>query len=111
MANILFKNVNSKIFYNRVKGLLEESLENIGFEKFYILRPSLLLGNRTEIRPAEYISKLILDPVSFLIPWKYRPIHARIIANNIRFLIRKNIPGKLILEGKNLFEIQKSLKI
>ena len=68
-------NSKSKIFYNRVKGLLEESLEDIGFEEFHILRPSLLLGERTETRPAEYISKLIMDPLYFLIPWKYRPIH------------------------------------
>ena len=73
-------NSKSKIFYNRVKGLLEESLEDIGFEEFHNLRPSLLLGKRTETRPAEYISKLIMDPLSFLIQWKYRPIHASSIS-------------------------------
>ena len=98
----------SNIFYSRVKGLLEESLEDIGFEEFHILRPSLLLGKRTETRPAEHISKLIIDPLSFLIPWKYRPIHASIIAKNIMFLIRGNISGKHIWEGRSLFEIKKS---
>ena len=61
-------NSKSKIFYSRVKGLLEESLEKVGFEEFHILRPSLLLGKRTEARPAEHISKLIMDHLSFLIP-------------------------------------------
>ena len=98
----------SNIFYSRVKGLLEESLEDIGFEEFHILRPSLLLGKRTEARPTEHISKLIIDPLSFLIPWKYRPIHASIIAKNIMFLIRGNISGKHIWEGRSLFEIKKS---
>ena len=99
-------NSKSKIFYNRVKGLLEESLEDIGFEEFHILRPSLLLGKRTETRPAEYISKLIMDPLSFLIPWKYRPIHASSISKTIKCLIRENKSGKHIWEGRNLFEIQ-----
>ena len=95
----------SKIFYNRVKGLLEESLEYIGFEEFHILRPSLLLGKRTETRPAEYISKLIMDHLSFLIPWKYKPIHASIIAKTIKYLIMEKKSGKHIWEGRKLFNI------
>jgi len=83
-------------------------LEDIGFEEFHILRPSLLLGKRTETRHVEHISKLIIDPLSFLIPWKYRPIHASIIAKNIMFIIRGNISGKHIWEGRSLFEIKTS---
>ena len=89
-------NSKSKIFYIRVKGLLEESWEDIGFEEFHILRPSLLLGKKTETRHAKYISKLILDPFSLLIPWKYRPIHASSIANTIKHLIREHKSGKHI---------------
>ena len=95
----------SNIFYSRVKGLVEEALEDIGFEEFHILRPSLLLGKRMDSRPVENISKLILDPLSFLIPWKYRPIQANIVAKNIILLIRKKITGKHIWEGKNLFKL------
>ena len=98
-------NSKSNIFYNRVKGLLEESLEEIGFEEFHILRPSLLLGKRTEARPAEHISKLIIDHLSFLIPWKYKPVHARIIAKTIKYLIMVNKSGKHIWEGRKLFNI------
>jgi uncharacterized protein YbjT (DUF2867 family) len=102
-------NSKSKIFYNCVKGLLEESLEDLGFEEFHILRPSLLLGKRTETRPTEFISKLIMNPISFLIPWKYRPIHANNISNTIKYLIRENKSGKHIWEGRNLFEIEQFL--
>ena len=98
-------NVNSKIFYNHVKGLLELSLEKIGFEEFHILRPSLLLGKRNDARPVEYISKLILDHLSFIIPWKYKPIHASIIAKKIRCIIMKEKSGKHIWEGRKLFKI------
>ena len=102
-------NSNSNIFYSRVKGLLEESLEEIGFEEYHILRPSLLLGKRTEYRPGEYIFKLIMEPLSFIIPWNYKPIQASIIGNTINFLIKENIAGKHIWEGRNLFEAQKYL--
>ena len=98
-------NSKSKIFYSRVKGLLEESLEKVGFEEFHILRPSLLLGKRTEARPAEYISKHIMDHLSFLIPWKYKPIHASIIAKTIKCIIMEEKSGKYIWEGRKLFNI------
>jgi len=98
-------NSKSKIFYNRVKGLLEESLEEVGFEEFHILRPSLLLGKRTESRHVEYISKLIMDHLSFLIPWKYKPIHASIIAKTIKFIIMEENYAKHIWEGRKLFNI------
>ena len=98
-------NSKSKIFYSRVKGMLEESLEEVGFEEYHILRPSLLLGKRTEARPSEYISKLIMDHLSFLIPWKYKPIHASIIAKKIKCIIMEEKSGKHIWEGMKLFKI------
>ena len=98
-------NSKSKIFYSRVKGLLEQSLEKVGFEEFHILRPSLLLGKRTEVRPTENISKIIIDHLSFLIPWKYKPIHASIIAKTIKSIIMGERSGKHIWEGSKLFNI------
>ena len=101
-------NRQSPIFYNRIKGLLEEALGEIFFERLHILRPSIVLGKRTESRPSEFIGKLVLQPLSFLIPRKYRPIHAINIASTIQYLIRNNETGKHIWEGKALFEMNGS---
>ncbi len=98
-------NYESKIFYSKVKGLLEISLKEIGFEELHILRPSLLLGKRTENRPVENISKCIIGHLSFLIPKKYKPIHARIIAKKIKFIIMEKKSGIHIWEGSKLFNI------
>ena len=99
-------NSKSNIFYSRVKGLLEEALEKIEFEEFHILRPSILLGKRSETRPTEYISKLVMDYLSFLLPWKYKPIHASIIAKTIKcIIIMGKKSGKHIWEGRKLFNI------
>ncbi len=98
-------NYESKIFYSKVKGLLEISLKEIGFEELHILRPSLLLGKRTEDRPVENISKCIIGHLSFLIPKKYKPIHARIIAKKIKFIIMEKRSGIHIWEGSKLFNI------
>ena len=66
--------------------------KKIEFEEFHILRPSIFLGKRSETRSTEYISKLIMTYLSFLLPWKYKPIHASIIAKTI----------KCIIMGKNM---------
>ena len=95
----------SNIFYSKVKGLLEVSLKEIGFEELHILRPSLLLGKRTEDRPAENISKCIIGHLPFLIPQKYKPIHASIIAKKIKFIIMEEKSGIHIWEGRKLFNI------
>ena len=52
-------NSKSNIFYSRVKGLLEESLEEIGFEEFHILRPSLLLGKKLRLDPTSIFPNLL----------------------------------------------------
>ena len=99
-------NSKSNIFYSRVKGLLEEALEKIEFEEFHILRPSILLGKRKETRPTEYVSKLIMAYLSFLLPWKYKPIHASVIAKTIKcIIIMEKKSGKHIWEGRKLLNI------
>ena len=52
-------NSKSNIFYSRVKGLLEESLEAIGFEEFHILRPSLLLVKKLRLDPTSIFPNLL----------------------------------------------------
>lgn len=74
---------SSNIFYNKVKGQTEEDLKNIGFKNLYILRPSLLLGDRLENRPGEKIAqKLSYILAPFLVgPFKkIRPIKASQVA-------------------------------
>ena len=51
---------NSTIFYNKLKGEIDEDLIKIGFESTYIYQPSMLIGSRDESRPAElFFQKLM----------------------------------------------------
>ena len=68
-------NKNSIVFYNQIKGEMEESIKAIGFNSTYIIRPSLLLGDRKEFRFGELIGKFFMITLSFLIPKKYRAIY------------------------------------
>jgi uncharacterized protein YbjT (DUF2867 family) len=49
---------DSKNFYLRTKGEMEEEVAAVGFPSLYILQPSLLLGSRKESRPMEMLASL-----------------------------------------------------
>jgi len=95
----------SRVFYSRVKGQLEEDLKPIGFDQLHILRPSMLLGDRQEHRPGEFIGKLISKPLTPIIPWRYKPIHAKQVAAKIRSLVHSHETAVHIWEGKLLFQL------
>lgn len=83
-------NANSSIFYNRVKGELEEALKALSFDALVIARPSLLTGNREALgQPPRAGEKLAMVGGSLLrplIPANYRPIAA---ANVARALLNR----------------------
>jgi uncharacterized protein YbjT (DUF2867 family) len=73
----------SKYFYLQVKGETEDAIANLGFASLDILQPSLLLGVRSEFRPAELAMMGILPLVSPLLLGKfepYRPVGASVLA-------------------------------
>src|SRR5688572_28895830 len=52
LVSALGASKNSKVYYNQVKGEIEEAVSALGFETVHIFRPSLLLGPRPEHRSA-----------------------------------------------------------
>ena len=69
--------------YLKFKGLVEEEIKSLNFEKIGILRPSFLLGNRKENRIGEKIGIFIfkiLSPLFFGPIKKMKPIHSEIVA-------------------------------
>ena len=74
----------SRIFYNRVKGEMEEALRGLGFETLVIARPSFLAGDRAALgqplRGGEKLALNISRVLSPLIPDNYKSIAARDVA-------------------------------
>ncbi|RLQ90373.1 oxidoreductase [Planomicrobium sp. Y74] len=73
----------SNIFYNRVKGQMEDSLKKMELPALHIFRPSLLLGDRKEFRLGEKAASLISPVLSPLLRGgmkKYKPIQAEQVA-------------------------------
>lgn len=73
-------NSKSNNFYLKLKGEIEDAVRAVGLRHVHIMQPSLLLGDRKESRLGEKIAQWVMPVISFLIPKKYRPIHARKVA-------------------------------
>lgn len=82
--------------YSRVKARMEQAVSAVPFEAVHILRPSLLLGDRTERRPAERLGQVVAPLISPLLigPFrKYRAVPARVLADAMVTLATKGAPG------------------
>jgi uncharacterized protein YbjT (DUF2867 family) len=65
---------SSRVFYNRVKGDAEQALGALGLPSLVVLRPSLLDGERKEIRPGERLALGLTRPIRGLLPKSIRPV-------------------------------------
>ncbi len=102
LVSALGADKNSNIFYNQVKGEVEEAIEKIGFKSYQIFRPSLLMGNRNESRSGEEAGKVFFKYFGFLVPKKYKGIESIKVARAMQVLAVQHQQGKHIHESKEL---------
>ena len=95
--------------YLRYKGLVEEYLKSLNFNKLVILRPSFLIGDRVDNRIGEKIGIIIfkiLSPI-FIGPLKkMKPIQALLVAKAM-MNISKNDLTKVTFESNEIVDLSK----
>lgn len=96
LVSSLGANAGSFIFYNRVKGEIENVIAEIGFDRFHIFQPSLLLGDRTENRTGEDSAKRAYQLLGFLLPKKYKAIESIKVARAMIHFSHEKVPGKFV---------------
>lgn len=91
---------DSKVFYSRVKGELEDALAKMPFEGMVFARPSLLIGDREVLgqptRQGEVLGSALSKVVGFLIPANYKPIDASAVASALLSAV-PSAKGKTVL--------------
>lgn len=83
IVSALGANLESSSFYLRVKGEMENSVGKLYSNKVFFLRPSLLLGHRSEFRLTERLAVILAPLYSWLLLGplkKYKPISAKQVA-------------------------------
>jgi len=88
----------SSVFYNRVKGEVEEALKAMDWPQLTLARPSLLLGPRREFRLGERMAA----PLLRWIPGKYRGIEATVLARALWRLALEESDGLRIVESDDV---------
>lgn len=98
----------SSMFYNRVKGELEDALKAMGLTALVLAQPSLLLDKREGLNQPLQLGERIAIPIAKvlapLLPGSYRPVHARAVA----LALLRTLPsaqGLVVLASDQLLRI------
>ena len=98
LVSALGSNAQSTVFYNRIKGETENAIIDLSFERTTIVRPSLLVGERQEVRRGERIGQFFAP----LIPKKYKPVKASSVAQTLVKELLTEGSGTHIIESRDI---------
>lgn len=101
-------NLNSNSFYLRLKGEIEKAISELGYESLYIIRPSMLLGKRSEFRLGENIGQAVMRSASFLFfgqMKKYYPVKAKDVAEAMIMASKEKKPGINVIEYEEMMQL------
>jgi uncharacterized protein YbjT (DUF2867 family) len=91
----------SSVFYNRVKGEMEDAVGQLGYETLVLARPSLLSGDRSTLgqpqRAAEKLAATAMRLLRPLTPANYRAIAAADVAAALVNSVQAGLPGQNVL--------------
>jgi uncharacterized protein YbjT (DUF2867 family) len=95
----------SKNPYLQMKGVLEDQVKQLGFERVTVMQPSLLLGPRDHLRVGEKIGSAIL-PLITLIPSlrAYRPIPGATVARKMAARAKISGPAYEVFRLDEIFD-------
>ena len=98
VISALGADARSTVFYNKVKGEMEQALRAQDWPQLTIVRPSLLLGARQEFRLGERLAA----PFMRWLPGKYRGIEATVLARALWRLALEEDAGTRVIESDQL---------
>jgi uncharacterized protein YbjT (DUF2867 family) len=109
VVSALGADAKSTLFYNRVKGEMEDAIAQVGFDSVTVARPSLLLGDRIALgqrqRLGERLATLLTQPLAGLIPRRVRPIRAHCVAQALLRATREARPGLRVVDSAELQDL------
>lgn len=96
-------NTESRSFYLKVKGEIEQSLDAVGFDSLTFVRPSLLdSGKRKDFRPGEAVGLWLARRFGAALPARYRPVTTAEVAECMLDAALAALPGVHIIESQDI---------
>lgn len=97
-------NPKSSVFYSRMKGELEDAVAKLPFQRLFIIRPSILDGNRQEKRVGEKFGLILSRFVTKFILKVYKPTPVDLLATKMISLSLQKVPGIITIGGLEIFQ-------
>lgn len=98
-------NANSKLFYTRMKGELEEAIQQLHFQKEVIMRPPLLIRKNTT-KTDEKVVVVVLKVLNALgLFKKQRPMPTEVVAKAMIVAAKQGVSG--IFEPTDIWNLAK----
>jgi uncharacterized protein YbjT (DUF2867 family) len=97
-------NPKSSVFYSRMKGELEDAVAKLPFQKLFIIRPSILDGDRQEKRAGEKVGLILSRLLTRFILKAYKPTPVNLLATKMISLSLQKVPGVRTIGGLELFQ-------
>ena len=98
LVSALGADSGSRVFYNRVKGELEDDVRGLGYPSLAILRPSVIGGARAERRLGESVAKAL----GLLLPGRARTVRAADIARVMVLLALEQEQEWRVIESEQI---------
>ena len=96
---------NSRLFYTKIKGQLEDQVKQLDFDKIIIVQPSVLEGDRVDDRTAEKLAASVINGLGKILPFlkKYRSISGGQVAKAMIYFYKQ--PSESLVLTKKLEEL------
>lgn len=94
VVSALGASAQSGIFYNQVKGEMEQAVLAAGVPATFLFRPSLLSGPRSEPRLGEQVG-LVVGALLGPLLGRYRPIHGDLVAAAMLAAAQSGMSGRI----------------
>lgn len=108
LVSALGADPRSRVFYNRTKGESEEAVKSVGFDGVALFRPSLLVGERADSRPAERVAIVASGLVSWAMAGplaRWRPVPAEVVAAAMVAVAGGTLTGVRIVENDEIHRL------
>lgn len=105
LVSAIGADTDSMFFYNQVKGEIENAVQNLNYWSVHIFRPSLLLGNRNEMRIGEKVAMIasgLFNIVTNRLAPKYSAVHGEQVAKAMIAVAQRIDGGTFIYESDEI---------
>ena len=95
----------SKLFYNRMKGQLEDAVKALGFPSLLLFQPSILIRSNSDRGGENFTVKVIAFLNKLGLFKRYRPMPTEILAEKMLSAVHKSPKGTFTFILDEIFEI------